>query len=49
VNTTANVYSHLMPESRRKGAATMSKTMDGLFSIKTKKEIDAEQAKELEQ
>ncbi|KUM31617.1 hypothetical protein AQ436_00305 [Arthrobacter sp. EpRS66] len=49
VNTTANVYAHLMPESRRKGAATMNKTMDGLFNVKTQKEIEAEQNKALEQ
>lgn len=49
VNTTTKVYSHLLPETLRKGADTMGGVMAGLFNIKTKKEIDAEKKKAIEQ
>lgn len=48
VNTTANVYSHLMPESRRKGAKNSGAAMAGLFNIRTQREIDAEKAQAIE-
>ncbi|MNW50088.1 site-specific tyrosine recombinase XerC [compost metagenome] len=49
VNTTSNVYSHLMPESLRKGSLAMGKAMDGLHDIKTQAEIDAETLQAIEQ
>lgn len=49
-NTTSKVYSHLMPESRMKGARNMGASMAGLYDITPQKVIDAaKKTKELEQ
>lgn len=40
VNTTTKVYSHLMPESLKKGAGVMGNAMAGLFNIETQKEVN---------